>query len=74
MEQVAERAIREFGSFDTWVNNAGVAIFGTVEQIPLEDHRRLFDTNYFVVSCMDALWRPNICASAAARSSTWEAC
>jgi short-subunit dehydrogenase len=74
MEQVAERAIREFGGFDTWVNNAGVAIFGTVEQIPLEDHRRLFDTNYFVVSCMDASWRPNICASAAARSSTWEAC
>src|SRR3712207_9309760 len=37
MEQVAERAILEFGGFDTWVNNAGVAIFGTVEQIPLDD-------------------------------------
>jgi NAD(P)-dependent dehydrogenase (short-subunit alcohol dehydrogenase family) len=49
MERVAETAVREFGSFDTWVNNAGVAIFGTVEQIPLEDHRRLFDTNYFGV-------------------------
>jgi NAD(P)-dependent dehydrogenase (short-subunit alcohol dehydrogenase family) len=49
MEQVAERAIQEFGGFDTWINNAGVAIFGTVEQIPLEDHRRLFDTNYFGV-------------------------
>jgi NAD(P)-dependent dehydrogenase (short-subunit alcohol dehydrogenase family) len=35
----AERAIQEFGGFDTCVNNAGVAIFGTVEQIPLEDYR-----------------------------------
>ncbi len=42
MQRVAEMAIQEFGSFDTWINNAGVAIFGTVEQIPLEDHRRLF--------------------------------
>jgi NAD(P)-dependent dehydrogenase (short-subunit alcohol dehydrogenase family) len=49
MERVAEAAIQEFGGFDTWINNAGVAIFGTVEQIPLEDHRRLFDTNYFGV-------------------------
>jgi NAD(P)-dependent dehydrogenase (short-subunit alcohol dehydrogenase family) len=35
----AEREIQEFGGFDTWINNAGVAIFGTVEQIPLEDYR-----------------------------------
>jgi NAD(P)-dependent dehydrogenase (short-subunit alcohol dehydrogenase family) len=47
MERVAEAAIREFGGFDSWINNAGVAIFGTVEQIPVEDHRRLFHTNYF---------------------------
>ena len=31
MERVAVAAIREFGGFDTWINNAGVAIFGTVE-------------------------------------------
>jgi NAD(P)-dependent dehydrogenase (short-subunit alcohol dehydrogenase family) len=49
MERVAEAAVREFSGFDTWVNNAGVAIFGTVEQIPIKDHRRLFDTNYFGV-------------------------
>ena len=49
LERVADRAVQEFGGFDTWINNAGVAIFGTVEQIPIEDHRRLFDTNYFGV-------------------------
>ncbi len=35
--------------FDTWINNAGVAIYGTCEEVPLEDQRRLFDTNYWGV-------------------------
>ena len=38
-----------FGGFDTWVNNAGVAIFGRIEDTPIEDQRRLFDTNYWGV-------------------------
>jgi NADP-dependent 3-hydroxy acid dehydrogenase YdfG len=49
MERVAEMADREFGGFDIWISNAGVAIFGTIQQISIEDHRRLFDTNYFGV-------------------------
>ena len=31
MMAVAETALREFGGFDTWVNNAGVSIYGKVE-------------------------------------------
>jgi short-subunit dehydrogenase len=46
---VAETALREFGGFDTWVNNAGVSIYGKVEDTPLEDQRRLFETNYWGV-------------------------
>jgi short-subunit dehydrogenase len=38
-----------FGGFDTWVNNAGVSIYGRIEETPLEDQRRLFDTNYWGV-------------------------
>ena len=49
LEEVALLAVRTFGRIDTWINNAGVAIFGTCEQIPLDDHRRLFDTNYWGV-------------------------
>ena len=30
MMAVAETALREFGGFDTWVNNAGVSIYGKV--------------------------------------------
>lgn len=47
VEGIARRAIQEFGGFDTWVNNAGAGMYGTLEQVPLEDHRRVFDVNYF---------------------------
>lgn len=45
--RIANTALREFGGFDTWVNNAGAATFGSLEQTPLDDHRRAFDVNYF---------------------------
>ncbi|WP_019140114.1 SDR family oxidoreductase [Noviherbaspirillum massiliense] len=49
VRRVAETAIREFGGFDTWVNNAGVSIFGRMEDVSLEDQRRLIDTNFWGV-------------------------
>ena len=49
MDRVADVAIREFGGFDTWVNNAGVSIYGKLIEMPLEDKRRLFDTNFWGV-------------------------
>lgn len=47
--RIAEAAIGEFGGIDTWVNNAGVSIFGRLENVSLEDHKRLFDTNFWGV-------------------------
>lgn len=49
VERVARLAVEHFGGFDTWINNAGVAIFGGVEEVDLADQRRLFDTNYWGV-------------------------
>ena len=49
LEQVARTAMDEFGRIDTWVNNAGVSIYGLVRDVTLEDARRLFDTNYWGV-------------------------
>lgn len=43
----ADRCRRLFGAIDTWVNNAGVAIYGPIRETTLEDHRRLFETNYW---------------------------
>jgi NAD(P)-dependent dehydrogenase (short-subunit alcohol dehydrogenase family) len=47
VERIADTAIREFGRVDTWVNNAGVAVYGRLTQVPLEDMRRQFDVNYW---------------------------
>ena len=49
MMRVAETAVREFGGIDTWINNAGVSIYGKLTQVPLEDKRRVFDTNFWGV-------------------------
>jgi acetyl esterase len=49
MRQLAEVAVTAFGRIDTWVNNAGVSIYGEIERTPVDDVRRLFETNYFGV-------------------------
>jgi short-subunit dehydrogenase len=49
VHKIADEAIRHFGGFDTWVNNAGVSIYGQMLDQSLEDQRRLFDTNYWGV-------------------------
>ncbi|HEX2136912.1 MAG TPA: SDR family oxidoreductase [Microvirga sp.] len=49
LERVARTAVETFGAFDTWVNDAAVALYGTVEQIPIEDQRRQFEVNYWGV-------------------------
>jgi short-subunit dehydrogenase len=47
VRRVARTALEKFGGFDTWVNNAAVSIYGKIEDVSLEDHRKLFDTNYW---------------------------
>jgi short-subunit dehydrogenase len=49
VRDIARVAIERFGRFDTWVNNAGVSIYGPIEEVSLEDARRLFDTNFWGV-------------------------
>ena len=49
VQRVAEQAIERFGGFDTWVNNAGVTVYGRLEEVQNEDHRRLFETNFWGV-------------------------
>jgi short-subunit dehydrogenase len=49
VERLARTVIDRFGRIDTWVNNAGVAIYGRLEQVSEADSRRLFDTNFWGV-------------------------
>jgi len=44
---LAEAAIQRFHHIDVWVNDAGVYLTGKFESVPLEDMRRVFDTNFF---------------------------
>jgi NAD(P)-dependent dehydrogenase (short-subunit alcohol dehydrogenase family) len=47
VEAIADTAIREFGRFDTWVNNAAVSMYGRIMDVPIDDLRRQMDVNYW---------------------------
>lgn len=49
VRRVADDALHRFGGFNTWVNNAGVSIYGKLSEIPVEDLRHLFETNFWGV-------------------------
>ena len=49
LRDAAQRAAAEFGRIDTWVNNAGVAIYGKIDDVTEEDARRLFETDFWGV-------------------------
>ena len=49
MDEVARIAMAEFGRIDTWINNAGVAVYGKLDQVSDEDNRKVFDTNFWGV-------------------------
>jgi short-subunit dehydrogenase len=49
VQQLALAAIERFGRIDTWVNNAGVSIYGRLDEVTEEDSRKLFETNFWGV-------------------------
>lgn len=49
VEHIGEKTLMEFGTIDTWINNAGLSIYGKLADIPLEDQRKLFDINFWGV-------------------------
>jgi len=44
---IVRTAHEAFGGFDTWINNAGIGIYGRLLEVTTEDHRRLIDTNFW---------------------------
>ena len=49
VDAVAAKAVEAFGGFDAWVNDAGAFIYGRMEDVSLQDQRRLFDVTYWGV-------------------------
>lgn len=49
VEQAVADILARHGRIDTWVNNAGVSIYGRLDVASDADHRRLFDVNFWGV-------------------------
>jgi short-subunit dehydrogenase len=49
IQALAKAAIARFGRIDTWVNNAGISIFGRAGEVTEDDNHRLFQTNFWGV-------------------------
>ncbi|WP_424768823.1 SDR family oxidoreductase [Paenibacillus sp. sgz302251] len=47
VETAVGEVIQRWGRIDVLVNNAGYAVMGVVEEIPMEDWRAQFETNFF---------------------------
>ena len=49
VDKLVQRALQHFGRIDTWVNNAGVSIYGRLDEVSEKDSRQLFETNFWGV-------------------------
>lgn len=45
VQELAARAVEEFGRIDVWVNNAAVAVFSPFLEVPVRDFERVIDVN-----------------------------
>ena len=46
-ERIGQVAIDRFGGFDSWVNDAATSLYARLEDVTMEEHRRVFDVGYF---------------------------
>ncbi len=49
VKRIAREALDLYGRIDTWVNDAGVSIYGRLDQVEEADSRLLFDINFWGV-------------------------
>jgi short-subunit dehydrogenase len=47
--RLAEFAVERYGQIDTWVNNAGMGMYGRIDETDLADDRQLFEINFWGV-------------------------
>lgn len=57
VQRLADEAVSQFGRIDTWINDASVATYGTIEETPIEDIEKVVQINLMGVihGCKAAL-------------------
>jgi short-subunit dehydrogenase len=45
VENLVAQSVSRYGQLDAWINNAGVASIGRFDQVPLEDHLQVVETD-----------------------------
>ncbi|MGT2514755.1 SDR family NAD(P)-dependent oxidoreductase [Sphingomonas panni] len=48
-ERIGAKAREVFGGFDTWVNDAAVALYARLDETGIDEQRRVFDVGYFAM-------------------------
>ncbi len=49
VDAIVDAAVDTYGRIDTWINNAGVSIYGRLDEVDEQDSRKLFDANFWGV-------------------------
>ena len=47
VDAAVQATIKKYGRINTWVNNAGLSIYGRLDEVSEDDSRKLFDTNFW---------------------------
>jgi short-subunit dehydrogenase len=66
VQRIADTAIATFGRIDTWINDAGISLYGRLQEASDEDNRRLFDTNFWGVVYGSTIALPHLIRSGGA--------
>src|SRR5918995_773726 len=46
VERAAQETVDRFGRIDTWINNAAVSVYATIEELSIDELHRVTDVNY----------------------------
>jgi len=60
MNALVTAIIAEEGGLDVIVNNAGIGVYGSVEEVPLDEARRQFEVNLFGIARLTQLVLPHM--------------